>query len=227
MSSLGHTTRTHPTTAAEQAADALRRKIISGELPEGFQLRQDALAEEFGVSRIPLREALVQLEGEGLVRIVPHKGAVVSELSIAEIRELFMLRGLLEPLLLKSSASKLTETDFALLDSIVAEYSQELHAQQPSRWGELNTQLHSLLMSRAAQPRTQAIVTSLLQQTDRYTRLQLSLSVEGRLCAQEEHGELVRLCKAGEIRAAAALLRRHINHALHELEQFILARRRL
>lgn len=214
------------TTVAEQAADALRRKIMAGELPEGFQLRQDALAAEFGISRIPVREALVQLEGEGLVRIVAHKGAVVSGLSIAEIKELFMLRGLLEPLLLKRSAPKLTDADFADIDAILAEYKQELHTQHPTRWGELNTRLHDLLMSRAEQPRTLAIVAGLLQQTDRYTRLQLSLSADSCRRAEQEHAELVRLCRTGEVRAAAGLLKRHIEHAAAELERFILSRRR-
>ncbi|WP_118182125.1 GntR family transcriptional regulator [Paraburkholderia phosphatilytica] len=227
MNSTVTSSRLQATTVAEQAADALRRKIISGEFPEGYQLRQDALAAEFGVSRIPVREALVQLEGEGLVRIVPHKGAVVSELSIAEISELFMLRGLLEPMLLRKSAPRLTQADFAELDAILAVYKEELHAQHLARWGELNTRLHALLMSRAEQPRTLAIVTSLLQQTDRYTRLQLSLSAESCARAEEEHGELVRLCRTGDIRAAAALLKRHIDHACEELEAFILSRRRL
>lgn len=215
------------TTVAEQAADAIRRKIIAGELPEGFQLRQDALAAELGISRIPVREALVQLEGEGLVRIVPHKGAVVSEMSIAEISELFTLRGLLEPLLLKKSAPRLTAADFAELDALLEEYKEELHAQHPARWGELNTRVHNLLMSRADQPRTAAIVTTLLQQTDRYTRLQLSLSADSCTRAEQEHEELVRLCKTGEVRAAAALLKRHIEHARTALEQFIKSRRRL
>ncbi|MEX4004422.1 GntR family transcriptional regulator [Paraburkholderia sp. EG285A] len=219
--------RLQPTTIAEQAADALRRKILSGNLPEGYQLKQDALAAEFGVSRIPVREALVQLEGEGLVRLIPHKGAVVSELSIDEISELFMLRGILEPMLLKKSAPRLTEGDFAELDAILAEYKEELHAQHPARWGELNTRLHDLLMSRAEQPRTLSIVTSLLQQTDRYTRVQLSLSAESCRRAEEEHSELVRLCKTCDVRAAAALLKRHIDHACEELESFILSRRRL
>ncbi|SMG53507.1 GntR family transcriptional regulator [Paraburkholderia susongensis] len=227
MISTVTSSRLPATTVAEQAADALRRKIIAGELPEGYQLRQDALAAEFGVSRIPVREALVQLEGEGLVRIVPHKGAVVSGLSILEINELFMLRGLLEPVLLKKSAPKLTQADFAELDAILAEYHEELHAQNPSRWGELNTRLHDVLMSKAEQPRTSAIVIGLLQQTDRYTRLQLSLSAESCRRAEEEHSELVRLCKAGDFRGAASLLKRHIDHACSELEQFILSRRRL
>lgn len=227
MDSTTLASRFSAATVAERAADELRRKIMSGELPEGAQLRQDAIAAELGISRIPVREALVQLEGEGLVRIIPHKGAVVSELSIAEISELFMLRGLLEPLLLKKSAPKLTQADFAELDAILADYGKELHTQHSTRWGELNTKLHNVLMSRADQPRTSAIVAGLLQQTDRYTRLQLSLSVDSCRRAEEEHSELVRLCRIGDVRGAAALLKRHIEHACDELEQFISSRRRL
>lgn len=214
------------TTVADQAADALRRKIMSGELAEGCSLRQDALAAEFGISRIPLREALVQLEGEGLVKIVAHKGAVVSGLSIDEISELFMLRSVLEPLLLKKSAPKLTLDDYARLDAILADYKVELLAQHTTRWGELNTRLHEVLLSRADQPRTAAIVATLLQQTDRYTRMQLSLSADSIRQAQQEHEELVALCRAGDVRAAAALLKRHIEHASRDLEKFILASRR-
>ena len=214
------------TTVADQAADALRRKIMSGELAEGCSLRQDALAAEFGISRIPLREALVQLEGEGLVRIVAHKGAVVSGLSLDEISELFMLRSVLEPLLLKKSAPKLTPDDYARLDAILADYKVELLAQHTTRWGELNTRLHDVLLSRADQPRTAAIVATLLQQTDRYTRMQLSLSADSIRQAQQEHEELVGLCRAGDVRGAASLLKRHIDHASRDLERFILSRRR-
>lgn len=227
MSTPPASSRLTTTTVAEAAADALRHRIVSGELPEGFQLRQDALAEEFGVSRIPVREALLQLEGEGLVRIVPRKGAIVSELSIAEIAELFELRGLLEPILLKKSAPKLTEADFAQLDEILSEYGKELRTKNPARWGELNTRLHGLLMSKAGQPRTNAIVQSLLQQTDRYTRLQLSLSPDSCRRAEEEHEELVRLCKKGDIRGAATLLKQHIDHTCDELEAFITLHRKL
>ncbi|MFC5430172.1 GntR family transcriptional regulator [Paraburkholderia sp.] len=223
----GGSSKLRSITVADAAADELRRRIMSGEYPEGFQLKQDALAVEMGISRIPIREALVQLEGEGLVKSVPHKGAVVSELSISEIAELFELRGLLEPRLLKKSVPKLTPADFDEMDGIIAEYRRELHAQHQARWGELNTRLHAILMSKADQPRTLAIVNSLLQQTDRYTRLQLSLSAQSTRRAEEEHDELVRLCKTGDIRGAAALLKRHIDNACEELKQFIASRRRL
>jgi DNA-binding GntR family transcriptional regulator len=211
-------------TMALAAADELRRRILSGDFPEGFQLKQDALAGDFGMSRIPIREALVQLESEGFVRILPHRGAQVSALSRAEVGELFELRALLEPRLLRLSAPRLTTEDYAALDAINAEYRAEIRAMNPGRWGELNTRLHLRLMSRADQPRTLAIVTALLQNTDRYTRLQLSLTGSGRTRAEKEHAAMVRLCRAGDVTAACKLLTAHIRHAGTELIAFIGAR---
>ena len=90
-------------------ADKLREKIIRGEIREGEQLRQDAIAAEFQVSRIPVREALRQLEAEGLIIIVPHRGAVVSALSPEDVEELFHIRAVLECEVLKLSIPRLTE----------------------------------------------------------------------------------------------------------------------
>ncbi len=203
---LGHRTM------AVAAADELRRRILEGEFPGGYQLRQDALANDLGVSRIPIREALVQLESEGLVKIVAHRGAVVSELSVDEIEELFALRALLEPRLLRLSVPHLTGDDFAALDRILADYDAEMDSRDASRWGELNTALHMRLYERANQPRTASIVASLLQGTDRYTRMQLAFT-DGRPRAQDDHTKLVALCRAGQIDAAAALLATHIEDA--------------
>jgi len=215
---LGHRTM------ALAAADELRRRILSGEFPEGSQLKQDALAEAFGMSRIPIREALVQLESEGFVKILPHRGALVAEMSPAEIGELFELRALLEPRLLRRSAPRLTADDYAALDRINTEYSAEMRTMNPARWGELNTRLHERLVSRADQPRTLAIVTALLQNTDRYTRLQLSLTRGGRARAIEEHAALVQFCRDGDVTAACKLLTAHIRNAEAELVDFIKAR---
>ncbi len=219
-SALGHSTR------AEAATEELRRRILSGELVEGFQLKQDLIADEFGISRIPVREALVQLESEGLVKIVPHKGAVVSELSTAEIAELFHLRALIEPHLLRRSIPRLTRDDFERLDKILAEYGAELSARQPQRWGELNAELHEILLYRADRPKTLAIITGLLRQTDRYARVQLSINAASIERAQAEHEELVALCRRGDAKHASSLLKKHIEHAGEALIAFIEQHRR-
>ena len=96
-------------TIASMAVEALRERILRGDYPDGEPLRQDALADELGVSRIPVREALRQLEAEGLVTFSPHRGAVVSSLSLAEIEELFELRAEIECDLLRRAIPKTTK----------------------------------------------------------------------------------------------------------------------
>ena len=154
--------------------EEIRQAILSGRYPAGSQLRQDALAETYGVSRIPIREVLFQLEAEGLVRIVPQKGAIVSELSQAEIDDVFELRALLEPRLFRRSAPLLSPDDLDRLDEIQARYVRAIAARETERYGQLNAELHIAFYQRADMPRSRQIVASLLQTSDRYTRVQLS-----------------------------------------------------
>src|SRR5215831_18505414 len=103
-------------------ADKLREQIIRGEIPEGAQLRQDAIAAQYQVSRIPVREALRQLDAEGLIAIVPNRGAIVPALSPDDIEEIFSIRALLEPEVLKRSIPHLTQEDLAEADAILRTY---------------------------------------------------------------------------------------------------------
>ncbi len=100
-------------TIADQVAELVRQRILTGQLKGGQPIRQEHLAAELGVSRIPLREALKQLAAEGFVTIASHKGAVVAELSIAEVEELFDIRLRLETWLLQLAISAMTERDLA------------------------------------------------------------------------------------------------------------------
>jgi len=203
-------------TVAGAVTDALRERILSGALLPGAQLRQDALAEEFAVSRIPVREALLQLEASGLVKIMPHRGAIVSSLSVDEIADVFQLRASLEPQLLLLSARKFTAQDFQELRSLKDEYSVALDQGRVTEWGELNRRFHLALLKHSGRPRTYAIVSSLLQDCDRPTRLQLSVSGDVAR-ADMEHSEILELCAAREFDRAADLLRRHIENASQSL----------
>lgn len=196
-------------TLSAAIVEGIRRSILDGTHPAGTQLRQDALAESYGVSRIPVREALFQLEAEGLLRIVPHKGAIVSDLSRDEINDVFDLRALLEPRLLAASIPHFSAAAFAALTEIEANFEQALARRDIGRWGLLNAELHMALYARAPQPRTLAIVAGLLQTSDRYTRVQLSRT-EAMERAQSEHAALIGLCRAGDLVAACDLLTRHI-----------------
>lgn len=214
----------HKTISGATAAE-LRQRILDGTLAAGRALRQAALAEEFGISRIPLREALLQLEAEGLVKIVPHRGAVVSEISGDDVDEVFELRLLLEPRLLKRSAPRLTAHNYVRLRAILSEFGVALRSNDPSRWGELNSAFHSELYSRAGRGRSLAVVANLMQESDRLTRMQLTLT-DGRERAEHEHVALVDLCEAGEFQKAAILLRSHIENVHKTLQAFLGSRRR-
>ena len=158
-------------------ADKLRDQIIRGDIPEGAQLRQDAIATQFQVSRIPVREALRQLDAEGLIAIVPNRGAIVPALSPNDIEELFSIRALLEPEVLKLSIPHLTQEDFREAAAVLQEYVNELRRDDHvSAWGRLNWQFHSILYSRANQPRFMAIIRNVNNNGERYTRLQLYLT---------------------------------------------------
>src|SRR5688572_3927025 len=111
-------------TIASQALEALRTQILRGHFPDGEALRQDALARQLGVSRIPIREALRQLEAEGLVTFTPHRGAVVSKLSLEEIDEVFELRAETETGLLRRAIPHLTTEHFKRLDEILIRYER-------------------------------------------------------------------------------------------------------
>src|SRR3981081_724989 len=94
-------------------AEKLRDQIIRGEIAEGAQLRQDIIAGQYHVSRIPVREARRHRHAEGLITIVPNRGAIVPELFPSDIEELFAIRALLEPEVLKLSIPHLTQADLA------------------------------------------------------------------------------------------------------------------
>jgi DNA-binding GntR family transcriptional regulator len=200
-------------------ADKLRDQIIRGEIPEGAQLRQDAIATQYQVSRIPVREALRQLEAEGLIAIVPNRGAVVPALSPQDIEELFSIRALLEPEVLKLSVPRLTEDDFAEAASVLRTYIDELRREDHvSAWGRLNWQFHSILYSRADQPRFMAIIRNVNNSGERYTRLQLYLT-HGIKRANEEHHQILEFCRQRNVPEACTLLRQHIQYAGQSLKE--------
>src|SRR5215813_11316081 len=106
--------------------ERLREKILNGELREGEQLRQDAIAAEFQISRIPVREALSHLAAEGLITIVANRSAVVSSLSPEEIMELFETRAVLECYMLRNAIPNLKPADFQKAEGILKQFEESL-----------------------------------------------------------------------------------------------------
>lgn len=208
----------------ETVAASLQQRILSGEFKEGDALIQETLANEYQVSRMPIREALRQLEATGLVAMQLHKGAVVTSIPLDQIAELFELRALLEGDILSHSVAKMTDGDLDLAAGILTQLEQAYEACEISRWGELNWQFHRSLYLAAGRAQTLALIQSVNIQTDRYIRLQLLMTgaIAG---AEADHRELLRLCRARDTKAAVTFLRKHIREAGTNLVRAISASR--
>lgn len=207
-------------TLTGMALDALRARILCGGFPEGEPLRQDAIAEELGVSRIPVREALRQLEAEGLVTFNPHRGAVVSTLSLQEIAELFEVRADIESDLLRRAIPLMTAEDHLRATEILDAYENALRAGEVSAWGEFNWQFHSTLYAPSNRQFTLGIVSKLHQHSDRYLRMQLALT-HGETRARKEHRSILAAAKKRDTRKAPQLMREHILGAGRSLLSFL------
>jgi DNA-binding GntR family transcriptional regulator len=207
-------------TLASLTLDSLRERILRGHFPEGEPLRQDAIAEELGVSRIPVREALRQLESEGLVTFQPHRGAVVSTLSLEEIMELFELRAELESDVLRRAVPLMTTDDDARARVILDAYEAALASGEVARWGDLNWQFHSALYAPSKRHYTLNLLGKLHQHAERYLRMQLALT-HGESRARNEHRAIAVAARKRDAQKAAQLMRDHILDAGKTLVTFL------
>lgn len=192
----------------DQLADLLRERILSGAAAPGDPVRQDAIAAELGVSKIPLREAMARLEQEGLLRSETNRGYFVRELSDAEAREIYALRLNLEPPAAVEAAISATEEDqqaareaLATLDAATAAHGTSV--------GALNRAFHLALIRPARQLVTFEILERLQILSERYVRKHLE--PQGRDDrAIREHRELLDAWLARDGETTAALLTAHI-----------------
>jgi DNA-binding GntR family transcriptional regulator len=202
------------------ALEELRDRILHGHYEEGSPLRQDALASDLGVSRIPVREALRRLEVEGLVSFNPHQGAIVSKLSLKEIIELFELRALIESDLLRHAIAKMNPDVLERAAATLDLYDQALSKGDVAEWGKLNWAFHSTLLAAADRPLTLGVVQTLHNQSDRYMRLQLTLT-HGEVRASGEHRRILGAVKRKNADRACDLLSSHIQNAGASLIDFL------
>ncbi len=201
-------------TTTNIVADEIRHRILTGQLKEGEQVRQEAIATELGVSRIPVREALRQLEAEGLITLVSHKGAEVTRLEPAEIAELFEVRVLLENWLFEQAIANIGEEELVAAEHLIEEMRNDPAIEE---WGSLNWKFHETLYNPARRLATMRILRRVHDNIDRYVRLQITVTKDGQEKAHREHQAIVDAAREGNTHVAVALLTDHINHVKDEL----------
>lgn len=149
-------------------ARRIRDAVLDGRLAPGERIRQEALARRLGVSRIPVREALRQLEVEGIITLVPHSGARVARLDFAEHLELYRLREVLEPVAVAASTPHLDERRLAELRELAERIERSAH--DPQAWLRYDRAFHLVTYSAAPMPRLISLIDSFWNTTQQYRR---------------------------------------------------------
>ena len=206
-----------PSITNQSIADSLRVEILRGKLQGGQPLKQDEIAAQFGVSKIPVREALMQLKAEGLVTFYPNRGAFVSKLSAAEADEIYVMRIALEKEILARAIPHLTVSHFKQAGEILSVIDRE---ENIAKWGELNWEFHSTLYWPANLPRVMQTIQTLHTNIARYLVLYLA-GMDYQKKSQREHRALLQACRAGEVEKAKDILDDHLSSASMHLIKFL------
>lgn len=208
--SLSEAERNEPMT--QVVARRLREAIFDGELEPGTPVRQEAVAHELGVSRIPVREALRHLESEGLVVIRPHSGARVAVLDFEEYTEIYKIRERLEPLALAESIGNLTDEQRREIERLAAEV--ETLTGDVSAWLDADRRFHLACYVGVPTPRLLRMIVEFWNTTQRYRRILLTtFTAEDFAVTHDEHRLIANAAVTGNVRAGEDLIRLHIERS--------------
>lgn len=199
------------TALKEMAYSELKERIVTCRLRPGEVLCEQELATEFGMSRTPLREALVQLASESLVRLEPRRGTFVAELSVRDIVEIFELREAVETWVVRAALEKAGPRDFARFRDA---FDAMLAGDEPDYWRSisLDAEFHAYLVTLAGNRRSEAFYRN-LQDHDQRIRV-LSSREPGRIAASlREHLTIVEALEDGDPVRAASAMETHIRNA--------------
>jgi DNA-binding GntR family transcriptional regulator len=207
----------HPGNTSDFIANALRSQILNGRYQANDPLRQDLISGQLGVSKIPLREALVQLKAEGLVTFMPKRGAVVSQLSAAEVMEIYTMRIALETVALEKAIARISPADLIRAQGVLEIIDSETDKTQ---WGDLNWEFHATLYQAARMPLLLNTIQRLHNNVLRYLIIYLdSLSAAG--VSQSEHWTILEACREKNTLQALTVLKKHLGQASAHLVSFL------
>lgn len=194
--------------ARDWVFQVIRTAIVRGELPGDMPLRQDEISAALSVSHIPVREAFRQLEAQGLVRIYPNRGAVVTKLSCKELSDVMDTRILLEVGALRLALPHITEEDLARARELLELFSKE---KDPIKGAELNLKLHFSLYDPCDNQTLLSLIDQMHANVDRYiTPFFGKEEVSAELYTVDEHSQIISACESKDTELATAILRTHL-----------------
>lgn len=196
----------------ELVSDALREAIVNGTLHAGERLMEIQLAEDMGVSRTPVREAIRKLELEGFVVMLPRKGAYVADISIKDINEVFEIRTALDGLAAGLAAERITESELEQLERLLVEIGTSIEQGDLESAVEIDTRFHDILYKASRNDRLVGFIGNLRELFQRFRTI--SMGYPGRLKETiEEHKRLVEAISQRDVELAQTLAREHMENA--------------
>ncbi|MFQ6392547.1 GntR family transcriptional regulator [Nocardia sp. KC 131] len=201
-----------PKTTQQAVTDALRQEIVTGARPPGSPIVQEALAERFGMSRIPIREALKTLEAEEHVTYAPHAGYRVTKLSIEELEEVFRIREILEEELIRDALPRVTEATVAEMREAMANMDAAVADSDLVAVGITNRKFHNAVFEWSKLARTKRIVNQLWDTADAYRPLYTDLMDLSAVTA--EHEQFIEAVSARDVEHLVRLNYAHRRHAV-------------
>ncbi|HZU64474.1 MAG TPA: GntR family transcriptional regulator [Novosphingobium sp.] len=212
----------------ETLYQAVREAILDGRFAPGAELRQEVLARQYGVSRVPLREALSRLQADGLIELRPRRGFAVAELDVVEIIELFELRMVVEQHALEVAARMRSEADLREIEALLVQM-EEIEAHTPGNfpeWLDLNRRFHHRLVACAGRERLAATVSNLRDATEPYVRLEAHATghVED---ASSEHRQLYDAVRERNATLAGEVAREHALGTMKRLVEWLRLRKQV
>jgi DNA-binding GntR family transcriptional regulator len=186
----------------------LRQRILLGQIEPGGRINVRQLEQHFGVSHIPIREAIRRLEAEGLVVSVPRRGAVAAGVSLNELDEIYDLRRIVEPPVARRSVDGMTASEF---DEITVAYEALISAERGTsdiEFSEAHWDFHWQVLGPGSTDEIERLVHRLWRVADRYVRLTRGVAIDA---AHDQHHQLYDACAVGDGAAAAEILERHLH----------------
>ena len=211
-------------TAQDAVLAALRSDILTGDLAPGDQIVQESLAERYGVSRVPLREALKTLESEGQVVYHPHRGYFVAELSVADLLEVYRLRAILEAEAIRHAVPALADDDVDALADLLAEVDAAAADGDVMGMTAANRRFHFAIFDAAGLPRLSRLLRQLWEATDAYRALYFQ-AVGNRDRVGREHAAILAALRARDAERVIGLHDEHREHSVAAVRALLEAAR--
>jgi DNA-binding GntR family transcriptional regulator len=198
-------------TLREKILENIRESIISGSLKAGSRVSEPELAERYGISRTPIREAFRQLESEGYLTVIPRRGAVVKELSPRDVEEFYAIKSIMEGYAARRACEKFSSKDLDRLQSINDKLAELARQNDIKHFFKVHSDFHDLFIKVADNEKLRDLITGLVT---KFQRLRLtSLSLPGRMfISVQEHEKIIDAFRRKDAATAEDLVRKNAEY---------------